>query len=87
MADLDGIRRQDEEISEANRLAVAGLAGYLQDAVRMLPQESIQCRAFYKCSESFADIAGYPTGLECSGALALMSMEMELRRLDIGGDA
>jgi hypothetical protein len=57
MADLEAIRMRDEHIRDAERLAINGLAGYLEEAVRMLPEESKLCRPFLICADKFVHMA------------------------------
>jgi hypothetical protein len=84
MADLDAVRLQAELVCEAERLAIAGLAEYLQQAVEVLPDESRLCQAFLKCSDDLVDMADYDTKRNTLSALRLMRLERELRLLGPG---
>jgi hypothetical protein len=79
MADLDRLRLEAEQIQDAEQLAIAGLAQYLEEAVETLPDESTLCRFFYGYSVKFAELAAWHGRNETMAALTVMRMEKDLR--------
>lgn len=90
MADLDAIRLQDQQARETERLVISGLAGYLKEAVRMLPMESRMCRAFLISADKFERMAEWmaerPRSEDSSAALEILMLEKKLRRMGVGED-
>jgi hypothetical protein len=83
MADPDAIRQQTEHARETERLVVAGLAEYLEEAVRLLPEHSRLCAPCLISADKFRGMAGWPDPGSTAG-LALLNMQKELRRMGIG---